>query len=533
MTNEFQNYTTELPVYDPYDVIVVGGGTAGVTAAIAAARSGAKTLILERSCALGGNMTQGMVQNLHGYRVHEGYETKDHTFDWSTPLIINKGLAIEIFERLQDEGGTAFAKDHYGDPSLREMIDEETLTVVLDEMTREAGVKVLFDTYAFDVVMESDDRVKGVVATNKSGACLYPARVIVDASADADIAVRAGADFEKGDEMGRTHGVCLRSEIGGVNIREFIDYLKNRPDPTPEEYAEYKEAENVLINGGTASPKTRAIEGKKDERRDFDMRGKQHTWDEMDELMEEGKFLPLSNTINREWVKYVQDHPYPETPYQLNTTTENPCYPRQPLIGYWGLVREGKVRYDQDMMGVFENFVDITDADALSETIRNMRKINWVYLKFFRERIPGFEDAYIMKTAPLYGGRESRRIIGEARLTVDDAINGYRPDDLISVSSFANAHNLGGQAGVDTFIQPERPFGISYRSFIPKKLSNVLVAGRTFCRDFKCRCTGMPSCMVNGQAVGMAAAQAAQRDIDVRDVELADIQEAVGVSVDG
>ncbi len=525
-------YFAELPESPEYDVIVVGGGTAGAVCATAAARAGAKTLLLERSCALGGNMTQGLVQNLHGYRHHAGYETKDHTFDWSTPLMIDTGMAIEVFKRLQDKGGAAFGKEHYGDPSLREIVDEEVMADVLDDMVNEAGVTVLFDTYAFDAVTDGNGVCLGVVATNKSGAQLLRGKVIVDCSGDADIATRAGADFEKGNEEGQTHGVCLRSEFGGIDIYRFLDYLKNRPEQTPEDKQAVKEMEWELVNGGHPSEKTQAFENGKETRREFDMRGKQNSWDRMYELIEEGKFLSLSNTVNKEWCEYLKDHPYPETPYQLNTTTEKPCYPRQPMIGYFGMVRGGKIRYDQNMLGVFENFVDCTDGEALSKTIANMRKINQCYLKFFRERIPGFEDAYILKTAPLYGARESRRIVGEYRLIADEAIRGFKPEDTVSISCFANVHHLGGPYGVKMFLQPETPFGISYRCFIPKGLKNVLVGGRTFCRDFIIRCTGMPSCMVNGQATGMAAAQAALQEIDVRDVDVKPIQKAVGIKFD-
>ena len=65
---DYKNFNAQLPVSEEFDVVVVGGGTAGVVAAISAARNGAKTVLLERSCALGGNMTQGLVQSLHGLR---------------------------------------------------------------------------------------------------------------------------------------------------------------------------------------------------------------------------------------------------------------------------------------------------------------------------------------------------------------------------------------------------------------------------------------------------------------------------------
>lgn len=528
---EYKNYTTELPVTVDTDVVIVGGGTAGVAAAISAAKNGAKVTLLERTCALGGMMTNGLVQSLHGYRLHGGYENRNHTFDWSTPLIIENNLAIELFKRIQDYGGGAFSEEHYGDPSLRENIDEEATLYALDAMMKEYGVQVIFDTYAFDVVKEGS-KVIGVVATNKSGAQLIKGKVIIDCSSDGDIAVRAGAGFEVGDEVGRTHGVCLRTEIGGINIEKFLNYLEGRPVLSPEEAARIKEEDWALTNGGSKSPDTQSLDGEKREKRQFDMRGKQLSWDEQRKNMAEGKFLALSNTLNNEWVAYLKDHPYPETPYCINTITEKPCYPRQPMLGYYGLVRGGKVRYDQMMSGTFECFTDCTDGIHLSEALMHMREINWIYLKFFRERIPGFEECYIIKTAPLYGARESRRIICDYSLTVQDVADGVQPEDTIAFSTFNNVHWLTGQQGVRMFIQPKRPFGISYRCMIPRNIDNVLVAGRCFSREFLVRSTGMPTVMSYGEAVGAAAAISLKDNVDVRSVDIAKVQQAINIDLE-
>lgn len=528
---EYANYTSKLPITVDVDVVVVGGGTAGVVAALSAAKNGAKVTLLERTCALGGMMTNGLVQSLHGYRLHGGYENRNHTFDWSTPLVIDDNLAIELFKRIQDYGGGAFSKEHYGDPSLRENIDEEAAVYAIDAMMQEYGVQVLFDTYAFDVVKEGS-MVIGVVAANKSGPQLIKGKIIIDCSADGDIAVKAGAEYELGDEAGRIHGVCLRTEIGGIDIEKFLDYLENRPALSPEEAKLAKKEEWELTNGGSQSPDTQSLDGEKREKRQFDMRGKQLSWEEQRKNMSEGKFLALSNTLTNEWIAYLKDHPYPETPYCINTVTEKPCYPRQPMLGYYGLVRGGKIRYDQMLCGTFECFVDCLDGIALSEAILHMRQINWIYLKFLRERIPGFEECYIMKTAPLYGVRESRRIVCDYTLTVQDVSEGVQPADTIAFSTFNNVHWLTGQQGVRMFIQPKRPFGIPYRCLIPKNVNNMLIAGRCYSRVFLVRSTGMPTVMSYGEAVGAAAAIALKDNVDIRHVNVEKVQKAINIDLE-
>ena len=88
------------------------------------------------------------------------------------------------------------------------------------------------------------------------------------------------------------------------------------------------------------------------------------------------------------------------------------------------MIRQGKMRYDQMQAGIHELFFNQTDEKEISQALIYMRKIDRVYMKFLNERIPGFEDAYIIKTSPMAGTRESRRIIGEYVLTTEDCVNG-------------------------------------------------------------------------------------------------------------
>ncbi len=140
------NYSFEFPVIEKKDVVVVGGGPAGVLAALAARRTGANTLLIERASYLGGMMTGGLVNSLHGYRLHKNYVKASPMSNWDTPLVV-KGISLELTRRLQKAGGT-IDYGHTGDPSIRENYDVEIMVHVLDEMMVEAGVDVLFNTLA-------------------------------------------------------------------------------------------------------------------------------------------------------------------------------------------------------------------------------------------------------------------------------------------------------------------------------------------------------------------------------------------------
>lgn len=520
-------YEQNAKVYGEYDVVVCGGGTAGVIAAMAAADNGAKTLVIERSCALGGNMTQGLVQSLHGYRLHSGYRDKTPCSDWSGERVIDNKVCMEFFNRLQQEGGTAFADTHPGEPSLRENIDEEVAIKVLEEMMVEKGVKVLYDSFIFDVVMDGE-KIDGVVFTNKSGLQVVKGKIVLDCTADLDVCRSAGCDWEIGDDTGRCHGNSLFMEIGGIDFMKFMNYLKEKPKPTDEEKEILLQKKYQLVNGGGPSPDAKLrVDGSK--RGQWRMEGKKMTIDEHIEMAAQGKFPGLGDPVEAEWYQYLEDHP--ETPYMPDTIAPKPMYPRSPRFVWFGLVRNGKVRYDQTMAGISEMFSDCTNGEKLTDTMIRTREINWIYLNFLKERIPGFEEAYVIKMSPLYGSRESRRIVGEYRLTLDDIQVGRWFEDTVTFGGYNNVHLKTGQFGNQFFIEPDRKFAIPYRCLIPTKVNNLLMAGRGFSKVEHARTAGMAPMMALGEAAGTAAALCIRDNVSPREVNVREVQEIMGINL--
>uniref|UniRef100_A0A7C5TJB0 CoB--CoM heterodisulfide reductase iron-sulfur subunit A n=1 Tax=Ignisphaera aggregans TaxID=334771 RepID=A0A7C5TJB0_9CREN len=177
-----------------HDVVVVGGGTAGVAAAVAASRNGADTLLIERYGFLGGTMTAGLVNPFMTF--HAGKEQIIH------------GIFQEIIDRLKRLGG-------YDEET--KAFDVEAMKIVLDQMVMEAGVKLLLHTCVIGVVMQGNV-IRGVEIHNKSGKSVVFGKVIVDATGDGDVAVMAGAPYEKGrKEDGLTQPMTLNFRMGGVD----------------------------------------------------------------------------------------------------------------------------------------------------------------------------------------------------------------------------------------------------------------------------------------------------------------------------
>ncbi len=170
----------QLPLDESFDVIVVGGGPAGCTAATAAAREGARTLLVEATGCLGGMGTAGLVPAWCPFSDKE--------------KIIYRGLAERVFR--ETTAGIA----HIAPERLDWVaIDPERLKRVYDDMVTEAGVTVLFNT-AFIAVETQGDGVDVIILANKAGVTAYRAKVYVDGTGDGDLAVWAGAQYEQGEE---------------------------------------------------------------------------------------------------------------------------------------------------------------------------------------------------------------------------------------------------------------------------------------------------------------------------------------------
>jgi len=210
MTTTYQESARTIPVARAVDVLVVGGGTAGVCAAIAAARQGAKTLLVEAAGFLGGSQTGAQV-----------CPTMPNHVD-GVPL--NAGIGLEIMRRAEEAG---CGWTHTGQP----WFDPEMLKAVLDEMVLEAGAELLLQTLTVGAIV-ADGAIQGVIVENKSGRQAILARRVIDCTGDADVAALAGVPMMAGMEEDGTHqAMSLRFTVDGIDLERFCQFHRTLGGP--------------------------------------------------------------------------------------------------------------------------------------------------------------------------------------------------------------------------------------------------------------------------------------------------------------
>ena len=193
----------EIPVIFEKDIVVAGGGPGGIVAAIAAARTGADTILIEQQGFLGGTATAGLMNSFNGFRNQRP----------PNDLQTVKGIAQEIVDELIRHGG---AEGTIGTAPYNVVFDPEILKYVALKMCEKAGVQLLLHTYAVDAIVENDT-IKGVIIQNKSGRQAILSKIVVDATGDGDVAAAAGAPFEKVNKVGeKMMGMSLLFKMANV-----------------------------------------------------------------------------------------------------------------------------------------------------------------------------------------------------------------------------------------------------------------------------------------------------------------------------
>ena len=445
------------------DVLVVGAGMAGVCAAIAAARGGARTVLTDRYAFLGGNATAGLLGNFLTFHNMKGEQICD-------------GIPQEIVDELIKLGG-AFPEGHlhnaYGNSYSVTPQDGEVLKLVNQKLCLDAGVDLVLNTYTMGPIMDGD-RVAGARIVNKSGESEIRAQVVIDASGDADIAAQAGAPFHLGDEQGKLMSISLFSRMGNVDLDRHLAHVKANPY-------------NFMLGEDPYIGKSR---------------------EEIAAGLRTHKDYPLV-TGYYEAVKLAQSrgefHPNRQrVVFSITTIPGVVTINSTSMLGYSGI-----------------------DNDDLNQVAIEGREQVFKVRDFYRKYAPGFEECYVVDSASAIGVRETRRIIGEETLTDEDCIDARKgPRDIGQGAYCLDVHQPSGVIE-HKHVRDGESYGIPYGVMIPRKVESCIVAGRPVSSDRFANGSvrNQAHIMTIGQAAGTAAAMCAERRTTPRELPVEPLRE--------
>ena len=464
------------------DVAVVGGGTAGWAAAYAAAKKGSATTLVESLSFLGGTMTGAMVLGSAGFR-HQGLATEDQELAYDGEQVV-RGVAQEYLNRLIEKGGAWGKKDC---PTTKLSFDHELVKVVLEEMLTEAGVDIWFNSQFVDVVLDGN-RIAGLLVSTNGGLNVIWTRAVVDSSGNGEVAYRAGAPYEVGrPKDGRPQASSLYFMVGGVNIGKTLEFLKQNPDELRRE--------------GPASQSTPEV---------------------LEQRLKEGMPLMFSG-FARAHRKAIENGDFPAA-----LGAQGPVFQLGPFRTLW---RGGRVDPYITLHNMDTCFgVTPTNRKELAEAVMASRKFILGLVDFYRKYIPGYEDCYLLLTAPMFGVRESRRIIGDYVLTQEDVLEGREFMDAVGrCGAYVDIHDEDGGMR-PTFLQEvggaKGWYHIPYRILLPKGVEGLLTAGRCVSADHFAQGSirQQAACMTTGHAAGAGAALAVQGGTSPRDLDVEVLQ---------
>ena len=404
------------PVIREVDILVVGGGIAGVTAALAAGRMGLKTLLVDYFGCLGGNASIGLVNTFCGFYTKESL----------VPIV--KGVGGEIVQAMIDKKA-AQAKGWYLP------FDPEILKLVLEEKAAEAKVELLYYTQMVDPILEKNT-IKGVIIANKAGRQAIMAKRVLDCTGDGDICASANVPYELGDGKGGFLAADMSFQI--VNVGKEFDPVNYR---------------KVVIPAAAEAIKT-------------------------------GNYKLMTRADC--YILYIQ---VPGV-YQVN------------------------------MAGI-PWVVNGVDPDNLTKASIDGRKVVRDIQRFFRDKVAGLDKVDVVQTAPKIGLRETRRVMGEHLLTGDEVSEAKKFDDGIGAGAWP-FEIVTAQERKYIFLKGDSFYTIPYRSLVPKKIENLLMAGRyvSCTHEAQASLRVMGPAAVMGHAVGTAAALSIKEKVSPRKLNI-------------
>jgi hypothetical protein len=444
-TSSITEPARETPTLMEADIVVVGGGTTGPIAAIAAARRGKRVVLIERFGSLGGILTLGLNTKPSG--------------------TLLGGIPLEIWDLARSVGGAGadyMATTKTGGVKIASPTDPEVMKMLLTRLCVESGVKILFETFVSTPVVERGV-VTGVIIEGKGGRQFVGAKVLIDCSADADMAAKANAPFVmgSGEAEAKMQPVSMYFIMKNVDLKRLADWARTCADiparaiPADDAGLAY----GLWLTG----------------------------------------FNGMLQAFQKEsGVKLQRDN------ITLKTADGQMYVNATRVLG-----------------------VNVFSPDEFTAAIVECyRQIEGV-VQFLREKVPGFEAARLGQVSPILGVRETRHILGEYTLTGPDSRGETRFEDSIAADSSAlDIHDpKGGDVDFQSMPPYEIPYRCLLPRGVEQIL--VAGRCISADHEAHARSRNMPACMSTGQAAGIAAAIAIEDGVLVRNVSIGKVQRAL------
>lgn len=429
-----------LEVLGSWDTIVVGGGTAGASAAISAAREGNRVLVVERYGSLGGTPVHALVSPMMDSRAP--HEANLHAIE---QRLLARGL-----ETREDEDRMGYI-----------WFSPEALSESLEELLVEAGGEVLFDAELVAAKVE-DARITAIEVMTVEGPRAIRAAQFVDATGDAVLSRLAGVPCVAGDDAGNNQMSSLRFEMGGIDVDAYRSYCLSLGDDF-----------SPLVDGFFWESAMVAGKGFK-----------------LEPLFREGV---AAGVLEESDLVYYQCFSLPGEPGCMAFN----C-PHLPSLK--------------------KNTSALARSHALVEGRQRIRRL----VAFLTRFMPGFEHAFLIRTADMLGVRESWRICGTYTLDVDDYLSRARFDNAVAKGTwYIDVHSATkGLVHMEKYQRGEY-YEIPYRCLTNQTVRNMLTVGRCISTSFLVQASVriQQTAVDMGDSAGRACARALAAGVELADFD--------------
>lgn len=388
------------------DVAVIGGGPAGVAAAVSSQRAGAKAVLIERAPFFGGNATAASVAAFCGFYTRG-----------SSPDIAVAGIGGELLERMKSSGDyiEVYLSPSSGNTTVK--FEPEEMKLALDSLVLDSGVSGYLHAALVSVETNGEGKIDRAVCSDDEGLFAVRASQYVDATGNATLIHFAGGETVWGDDQGAVQQVSLVFRLEGLPRRDVAP----------------SELKAAIVAGKEA---------------------------DIEHLAKEGGVI-------------------------IKAAGASFGYCTVPSTVLEGLASE-----------------NLTKAE------RELRKQVRAYTEAFRRFIPDFGSCHVAYSGPVMGLRESRRIVGETRITGEAILAGYKKPDSIARAAWSPEIHKGGTNPKFVHIADNNYASIPLGALICRGVNNAWIAGRAIASDPLALASVrvMGTSMATGHAAGVAAA---------------------------